>query len=62
MEVGDWMKMGTYHTHYDPHHELRMEARGVAREMWVVYSELVRAGFSEDQSLALMLKLIVEEE
>ena len=61
MEVEDRMKIGTYHTHYDPHHELRMGARGVARKMWVVYSELVRAGFSEDQSLALMLELIVEE-
>ena len=62
MEVGDWMKIGTYHTHYDPHHELRMKTRGLAREMWVVYSELVRAGFSEDQSLAIMLELIVKEE
>jgi len=62
MEVGDWIKIGTYHTHYDPYHELRMKARGAAREMWVVYSELVRAGFSEDQSLALMLELMAEEE
>ena len=62
MEVGDWMKIETYHTHYDPYHELRMKARGVAREMWVIYSELVRAGFSEDQSLTLMLELMAEEE
>ena len=61
MEVGDWIKIGTYHTHYDPYYELRMKARDVAREMWIVYSELVRAGFSEDQSLALMLELIAEE-
>lgn len=62
MEIGDWMEIGTYCADYDPYHELRMKVRGVAREMWVVYSELLRAGFSEDQSLALMLKLIEEEE
>jgi hypothetical protein len=56
MEVGDWMKIGTYHN------ELRMAAREVARKMWVIYSELVRAGFSEDQSLALLLELIAEGE
>jgi hypothetical protein len=62
MEVGDWMTMETYHTHYDPHHELRMEARGVAREMWVVYQEFVDAGFNEEQALALTVNLMVEEE
>ena len=62
MEVGDWMKIETYRTHYDPHHEFRMEARDAARKMWIVYSELVRAGFREDQSLALLLKLIAVEE
>ncbi len=56
MEVEDWMKIGTYHN------ELRMVARDVARKMWVVYSELVGAGFGEDQSLALLLELIAEEE
>jgi hypothetical protein len=61
MEVGDWMKIGTYHIRYNPHHELRMAAREVARKMWVIYSELVRAGFSEDQSLALLLELTAEE-
>lgn len=62
MEVGDWVKIGTYHIHYDPYYELRMRARDVAREMWIVYSELLEAGFSEDQSLTLLLKLIGEEE
>ena len=61
MEVGDWIKIGTYHIHYDPHHELRMGARDAARAMWIVYSELVRAGFSEDQSLALLLELTAKE-
>lgn len=53
------MKTGT------DHNESRMEARSVAmgarsvaRELWVIYSELVRAGFREDQSLAILLKLI----
>ena len=62
MELGDWMKMGTYRIYYDPQqHELRMEARDTARKMWIIYSELVRAGFSEDQSLTLLLKLIAVE-
>jgi len=50
------MKTGTYHN------ESRMEARNIARELWIIYSELVRAGFREDQSLALLLKLIAVEE
>ena len=61
MELGDWIKMGTYYINYNPQHELRTEARDVARKMWIVYSELVKAGFSEDQSLALLLELIVKE-
>ena len=61
MEVGDWMKIGTYRTHYDPHHEFRMEARDAARKMWIFYSEMVGVGFSEDQSLVLMLELMVRE-
>jgi hypothetical protein len=61
MELGDWIKMGTYRIYYDPQHELRMEARDAARKMWIVYSELVRAGFSEDQSLVLLLELMVRE-
>ena len=56
MKVKDWMKIGTYHN------ESRMEARRIARELWIIYSELVRAGFREDQSLALLLKLIAVEE
>jgi hypothetical protein len=59
MELGDWIKMGTYRIYYDPQHELRTEARDAARKMWIVYSELVRAGFSEDQSLVLLLELMV---
>ena len=50
------MKTGTHHN------ESRMEARSLARELWIIYSELVRAGFREDQSLALLLKLIAVEE
>ena len=46
------MKTGTHHN------ELKMEARNIARKLWMIYSELVRAGFREDQSLALLLKLI----
>lgn len=42
--------------------ESTMEARSVARKLWAIYSELVRAGFREDQSLALLLKLIAVEE
>lgn len=42
--------------------ESRTAARRLARELWVVYSELIEAGFREDQSLALMLKLIALEE
>jgi hypothetical protein len=56
MKVEDWMKIGTYHN------ESRIEARSIARELWIIYSELVRAGFREDQSLALLLKLIAVEE
>ena len=41
--------------------ESTMEARSVARKLWVIYSELIRAGFREDQSLALLLKLIAVE-
>ena len=36
-------------------------AERLARELWVVYSELVKVGFREDQSLALLLKLLEEE-
>ena len=50
------MKTGTHHN------ESKTVARSVARELWVIYSELVRAGFREDQSLALLLKLIAVEE
>ena len=46
------MKTGTRHN------ELKMEARSIARKLWMIYSELVRVGFREDQSLALLLKLI----
>jgi len=46
------MKTGTHHN------ESRTVAESVARELWVIYSELVRVGFREDQSLALLLKLI----
>jgi hypothetical protein len=49
------MKTGTHHN------ESRMEARNIARKLWMIYSELVRAGFREDQSLALLLKLIAVE-
>ena len=55
MEVGNWMRIETYHN------ELRMAAREVARKMWVIYSELIRAGFSEDQSLVLLLELTAKE-
>ena len=50
--IGGWrlMKTGTHHN------ELKMEARSIARKLWMIYSELVRAGFREDQSLALLLK------
>lgn len=44
------------------HNESRTEAKRLARELWVVYSELIEAGFREDQSLALLLKLIALEE
>ena len=37
------------------------KAERLARELWVVYSELVKVGFREDQSLALLLKLIALE-
>jgi hypothetical protein len=52
--IGGWrlMETGTHHN------ESRMGARSLARELWAIYSELVRAGFREDQSLALLLKLI----
>ena len=43
------------------HNESTMEARSLARKLWVIYSELIRAGFREDQSLALLLKLIAVE-
>jgi hypothetical protein len=43
------------------HDESRMEAKGLARKLWVIYSELIKAGFREDQSLALLLKLIAVE-
>jgi hypothetical protein len=43
------------------HNESRMEARSIAGKLWMIYSELVRAGFREDQSLALLLKLIAVE-
>jgi hypothetical protein len=49
------MKTGTHHN------ESTMEARGLAKKLWVIYSELIRAGFREDQSLALLLKLIATE-
>lgn len=49
------MKTGTHHN------ESTMESRSLARKLWVIYSELVRAGFREDQSLALLLKLIAAE-
>ncbi len=57
MEVGDWMKIGAYHTHHDPRHELRLEARKTARMMWVVYQEFVDAGFNEEQALVLTVNL-----
>ena len=41
--------------------ESRTAAERLARELWVVYSELVKVGFREDQSLALLLKLLEEE-
>ena len=41
--------------------EARTAAKRLAKEMWVVYSELVKVGFREDQSLALLLKLIALE-
>ena len=44
------------------HNEARTAAKRLARELWVVYSELIEAGFREDQSLALLLKLIALEE
>lgn len=50
------MKTGRYYN------ESRTAARKMARELWIVYSELVRAGFRKDQSLALLLKLIAVEE
>ena len=55
--IGGWrlMKTGTRHN------ELKMEARSIARKLWMIYSELVRVGFREDQSLALLLKLIAVE-
>ena len=49
------MKTGTHHN------ESRMEAKSLARKLWIIYSELVKAGFREDQSLALLLKLIPVE-
>ena len=50
------MKTGTHDN------ESTMEARSLARQLWIIYSELVKAGFREDQSLALLLKLIAVEE
>ena len=44
------------------HNESRTAAKRLARELWIVYSELVKVGFHEDQSLALLLKLIALEE
>ncbi len=52
----------SFQIHFDPLWELRLEARKVAREMWVVYQEFVDAGFSEEQALALTVNLTVEEE
>jgi len=52
--IGGWRLMKT-ETH---HNEARTAAKRLARELWVVYSELIEAGFREDQSLALLLKLI----
>ena len=49
------MKTGTHHN------ESKTIARSIARELWIIYSELVKAGFREDQSLALLLKLIAVE-
>jgi len=56
--LGGWrlVKTGTHDN------ESTMEARSVARKLWAIYSELIRAGFREDQSLALLLKLIAVEE
>jgi len=56
--IGGWRLMKT-ETHQN---ESRTAAKRLARELWVVYSELVKVGFREDQSLALLLKLIALEE
>jgi len=63
MEVGDWMKIGTYHTHYDPElMDLQREIKQAARSLFMVYSEFVTAGFSEGQALSLVKSLIGKEE
>jgi hypothetical protein len=51
----------SFKIHFDPLWELRLEARKMAREMWVVYQEFVDAGFNEEQALALTVNLTEEE-
>lgn len=63
MPPEEWYKSKVpFQIHFDPLWELRLEARKVAREMWVVYQEFVDAGFNEEQALALTVNLTVEEE
>ena len=51
----------SFQSHFDPLWELRLEARKMARKMWVVYQEFVDAGFNEEQALVLAINLTGEE-
>lgn len=51
----------SFESYFDPLWRLRLEARKIAREMWVVYQEFVDAGFNEQQALVLALSLMGEE-
>ena len=51
----------SFEIHFDPLWELRLEARKMARKMWVVYQEFVDAGFNEEQALVLAINLTGDE-
>ena len=61
MSPEEWYKskLSSFQIHFDPLWEFRLEARKMAREMWVVYQEFVDAGFDKEQALTLTLVLTV---